>query len=380
MAKYTIVAYLFWLFLGFLGAHHFYLGRDRQGLLWLTSFGGIFSVGWIRDLTRIPAYVREANEDAEFLLRMNLLMRRRKRPSIWANITRVIAGVFFGLFYRALVLSSLPEEYATNGYLVFLLLPLGTTFGTHMVSNVGSIKSHWKYALIGAYLGEVLFGFHHFLLEDSSMTLAVSISMLFSTFGWEFDRQPRARHLVQGGGGAGGRCCRGRVCCRRVALWTLVLVVYTTLLVSTIYFNANITTEKGEKIKLREAINNFFKSPAWKQLKKSFWANLWDVWDQYKKDGWTAAHKRLMVLADFQGEERSRFVLGVGENATLSEVKSKYRTLAREWHPDRHQGDSDEEKARVQEKFMEIKEAYETLQKLYKVRESRGWFRDRSRG
>ena len=34
----AIVAYLLWLLLGWTGADHFYLGRCRHGLLWLTSF------------------------------------------------------------------------------------------------------------------------------------------------------------------------------------------------------------------------------------------------------------------------------------------------------------------------------------------------------
>ena len=93
---------------------------------------------------------------------------------------------------------------------------------------------------------------------------------------------------------------------------------------------------------------------------------------QYWEGGWEAAYERFMVLADFQGEERSRFVLGVNANATLSEVKASYRRLAKEWHPDHHVSDEPEEKAAAQEKFMEIKEAYETLHKLYKRRESRG--------
>ena len=45
MAKYAAVAYLLWLFLGWAGVHHFYLGRRRQGVLWLTSFSGLFGLG-----------------------------------------------------------------------------------------------------------------------------------------------------------------------------------------------------------------------------------------------------------------------------------------------------------------------------------------------
>lgn len=363
MAKYTILAYLLWLVLGLGGAHHFYLGRDHHGLLWLTSFGGMFGIGWMRDFFRLPSYIREANEHPEFLMKIRMQMRRRKRPSIWANVSRLLAGVGFGVFYRGLVLWALPEEYASNGYVVLLLAPIGTAFGTHMVSNAGSIKSHFKYAAIGAYLGELAFGHHHVLLELSHITLAISVSVLSSTFGWEFDRRPRAMHLVHG-----GRWCGRGSCCKRVATWAVVFAVFVSLLVSAIYFNGVLTTQEGETIKVRDAIHNFFKSPYWKQLKKSFWANMWDVWEQYKEGGWEAAHKRLMVLADFQGEERSRFVLGVDNDATMSEIKARYRVLAKEWHPDHHQGGGAEEMARVQERFMEIKESYETLQKLYKIR------------
>ena len=40
-----LVAYLLWFFLGWAGIHHFYLRRYRQGVLWLTSFGGLFGIG-----------------------------------------------------------------------------------------------------------------------------------------------------------------------------------------------------------------------------------------------------------------------------------------------------------------------------------------------
>ncbi len=50
--------------------------------------------------------------------------------------------------------------------------------------------------------------------------------------------------------------------------------------------------------------------------------------------------------------------LGVAKTATPEEIKAAYRKLAREWHPDRHKED---EKAKAEEKFKEIGEAYETL-------------------
>jgi hypothetical protein len=44
-SKSKLFAYLLWFFLGWAGIHHFYLRRYRQGVLWLTSFGGLFGIG-----------------------------------------------------------------------------------------------------------------------------------------------------------------------------------------------------------------------------------------------------------------------------------------------------------------------------------------------
>ncbi|MGY6250486.1 TM2 domain-containing protein [Bosea thiooxidans] len=60
--KSTGIAYLLWLFLGFAGAHKFYLGRPMIGLLYLLTFG-FLGVGMIVDLFTIPSQVRGANNE-----------------------------------------------------------------------------------------------------------------------------------------------------------------------------------------------------------------------------------------------------------------------------------------------------------------------------
>ncbi|MGB4867232.1 MAG: DnaJ domain-containing protein, partial [Hyphomicrobium sp.] len=49
-------------------------------------------------------------------------------------------------------------------------------------------------------------------------------------------------------------------------------------------------------------------------------------------------------------------VLGVQRNATEQDLKSAYRRLAKDFHPDRNAGDKDAE-----HKFKEVNEAYEAL-------------------
>ena len=58
--------YLLWLFGGWTGIHHVYLGRCDQALAYFVTVGGGFGLGWMRDLFRIPDYVNWANGDKEF--------------------------------------------------------------------------------------------------------------------------------------------------------------------------------------------------------------------------------------------------------------------------------------------------------------------------
>ena len=49
-------------------------------------------------------------------------------------------------------------------------------------------------------------------------------------------------------------------------------------------------------------------------------------------------------------------ILGVGKNASDEEIKKAYRKLARQYHPDRNQGDK-----QAEERFKEISQAHDVL-------------------
>jgi TM2 domain-containing membrane protein YozV len=53
-------AYGWWLCLGGLGAHKFYLGRPTMGVVYILTFG-LLSIGLLWDLFTLPAQVRAAN-------------------------------------------------------------------------------------------------------------------------------------------------------------------------------------------------------------------------------------------------------------------------------------------------------------------------------
>ena len=54
------IGYVLWIF-GFTGAHRFYFGKRKSGLLWMLT-GGLLGVGWLIDLFLIPSMDREADE------------------------------------------------------------------------------------------------------------------------------------------------------------------------------------------------------------------------------------------------------------------------------------------------------------------------------
>ena len=60
------LAYLLWAIGGFgtLGVHRFYLRRYGTGLLWLLT-GGVFGIGAIVDLFRLPGLLRDAELEQE---------------------------------------------------------------------------------------------------------------------------------------------------------------------------------------------------------------------------------------------------------------------------------------------------------------------------
>ncbi len=60
------VAYLLWLVSGFgwLGFHHFYLGKIGKGIIWILT-GGVFGIGSLIDLFTLGGAVENYNTKTE---------------------------------------------------------------------------------------------------------------------------------------------------------------------------------------------------------------------------------------------------------------------------------------------------------------------------
>ncbi|ESO87977.1 hypothetical protein LOTGIDRAFT_179176 [Lottia gigantea] len=314
-----VTTYILWLVGGWFGLHHFYLGRDRHGFVWFCTCGGFFGLGWLRDLWRIPDYVDECNgtEDSK----INFATKVNRYPCPPFSVVRFAGEIMMGNLF---------------GYL---------SLGVYIVGNIGREQVSFKWCLIGSYCGLL------WTIKDIENVAVLPTCCTF-VLRWKGVKWRLYKEKKQS-------------ICWRIPKITFFILLYLSLLCSTIYFNAYITTKDEEKVYLRDAVNNFFKSPAWEETKDSFTR----LYNYYKVNGWGKLWEEVIEAFDPKGENNAYKVLGLSASSSQEQITAQYRKLVRKWHPDKHK--DPEEKEEAQKKFIEIQEAYDILSSIKTVRAMR---------
>ena len=341
MTYYCSITFILWLFGGWCGLHHFYLGRDKHGFLWATSFGG-FILGWWKDFSRLGAYTEEANNPYK--------ATPNERPSKMTTVYRFLGFFIFSMFYRRIFLNAIPfDEFSSTQYniLVLLIAPLGVTFTTYIISNIGHTKCSIKYPMVGAYVGEILFGHIHLVWEDTNVILVILCSAIPCMVYWR-KRQEKIKMKLS----------------HRIVLWGCMGLLFCGLWTSYCYYNVEIYVEElDEEVKLRDILNDIFNSPEWAEMRKEFKNAIllfWDTGGDYDKT-WFLIQEGVATSRIYQAIETMEFdrtTMRLEKEITEEVLTKRYRELSRKWHPDKH---NVEEKEIAQEKFIEIQKAYETL-------------------
>lgn len=132
-----VVTYILWFFGGCWGLHHFYLGRDRHAFIWWSTWGGLFGLGWVRDLWRIPQYVYAENRDPGYMNEFRARANSYKQPpfSVVRFGGELIVGFMFGILLRL----TIPEDFVdtTLGHILAIIVPpFGAAVGKRPVSHI----------------------------------------------------------------------------------------------------------------------------------------------------------------------------------------------------------------------------------------------------
>lgn len=237
---------------------------------------------------------------------------------------------------------AIPEEVFGGIDFSFLhwTLPFFAALGVWTVGNIGREKGPLKHCLLAAYASYPI----RYWFYDEDIWMLVMIIVSASAFDywskqWRLER-PRRRGFF-----------------KRAFCICMAVSVYSSLWLSYLYFNGKIKDEDGDEVPVHEAIRNFLMSPWWTDLKQT----IRDTWHFAQHNGWKETWRQIVEQMDMDGEQNAYKVLGVSPTASQAEIKAVYKKLSLEYHPDKAK--DEQQKKIVQEKFMEIQQAYEILSK-----------------
>ncbi|XP_075266043.1 dnaJ homolog subfamily C member 22-like [Convolutriloba macropyga] len=347
--KKLFIAYLYWLLGGIAGLHHFYLGRINQGFAYWTTGGG-FVVAFIRDLWKIPSYVKQANLDPKFVKSFILERKQYRQPEFRG--TRFLGMLSCAMFYGYLAQFAIPENcFGLNmnehRYVWILVVPCSVAFGNYLVGNIGyeTVSLYW--ASLGGFAPSL------FLPLNPDMT---SYCALFSTVlsYWK-------------------RSFRKTVIPKDASLLKLIAVIFGILLYSALwgsmlYYNVSVVTKEGERLYLRDIVAEYFdREPLSPKQRQQF--SYWQVFQEMKADLYKFLSEMRTQVNGFRVMEdtQSYMILGLEWGATDEQITARYRELAKKYHPDKHGGEKDQDKiAEFNSRMVDITRAYEALTKKRK--------------
>ncbi|XP_036446896.1 dnaJ homolog subfamily C member 22 isoform X1 [Colossoma macropomum] len=347
MAK-LIVAYALWAVGGPLGLHHLYLRRDSHALLWMLTLGG-FWVGWLREFFRIPAYVSEANQEAEKARRPSASL-----PSV--GLVRFAGQICVGIYFGSVALISLN----TLSFFYLIVLPLSVGAGVHLVSCVGQQTSDLQKTLTTCIITSSIF--YGSKLSPLPISIAASVTAA---------QHRRFKPPRKAGSPSEPLVVRTPMDPHRAGprLYRLSLAVlaFSAPLGYCIFLNTTATLYYISDC-VAAILDMFWFFPWLRGVVEYFLLLPYQILctltgGSYYEKSWRKVLE--ILLNEYSKREIDAMkVLSVSEGATLEEITQSYRELVKLWHPDHNPKQQEE----AQQMFIRIQEAYETLMQRHKPR------------
>ena len=158
--------------------------------------------------------------------------------------------------------------------------------GVHLVGNIGHEACSFKVACISTVLTLPLYWHNPTQLSYGAFASAILVN--WKGKGWRHTKQKTSF-------------------IKRAAILVTCAAIYGSLWSSVLLHNTYVTTSDGEKVRLKNAVTNFFNSPAWSHTKET----LLQLYQYVQKEGWEEAWKEFVVAIDPEGETHAFKVLSV---------------------------------------------------------------------
>jgi len=365
--KHLILAYLFWCTGGLLGWHLAYLGFNAQALSYAMTWGG-WGWSWALDIWYLPQWVEAANAGTEFHERQMLTQKFHAMPrvSCWGWFMQLVLGRLVAWVGSSILRPGLPDIAYQS--VQALMAGIGVYLGGLMCMSTEATASLKWTIVVGSSVQVVVEGVRRLLPElfaardlkvgqafTSRMCgLFASVAAFYLTRQWKIRPKKTQR----------------RSSCSGLMRHVVLLLLWSSACGIGVWQHGHIQLPNGQTGKMedytvREVVNNILQSPIWNELQSSGEY----LYRTYQEDGFGSFWEHLRVELDPDGTHRALKDLGVATTATRSEVKTAYRKLMLQYHPDKLSPEQLADPQQVEEasdNFMRIQKAYETLQELYK--------------
>ena len=330
------IAYVLLLFFGTFGVHHAYLGRHAHALVYFLTFG-LFGWGILVDIQLLPEYVSLARSDPKdetFRRLTNIMEMHLGVPP--RSFLRILGMLCFGSIFGFLCSCVVPPHTQLPIELVSLLVTItkavGSSVGIYMIANVGSVAISRPYT-------------HLFFvcMAGSLIRYPVVSCAGYANYYRVYRPSMMPKSRLPRRLGKYVLLCSGCIC-------LFFLVIFIQLGISF------------------QIINNVRKSEFFKEFDFAEFQS-----GRYNSNGGEGRTDNLKNVFDLEGERVARNALGVSRTASIKEIKSAYKELARQYHPDKikkEESDTGTAEGDKNQKFIKIQEAYETLKKIEKRREN----------
>lgn len=370
MAVTKCAAYLWWMVGGIFGWHYLYVGEPQLALVYAQSLG-LFGIGWVLDFFKVPRLVREANapstaadiKDGKARFQLGRLAQAYFVAWLYAAATNLL---FAWYVEDVRYIDNHAGRYVAYGALCF-----AAALGAWLIGTIGYQTTSFLLVLLCACAGVAFRDAQQG--EWTTVTTVACVSAIAAAF---FRRpatdvplvKPTDKVVHKGVLKPVAQAVadkRKAGCCGRVwRLWKFGAAVGTfytvagTGLFLNLELNVDATGKHSDSGIFKEKIGLYL----WKQ-RAEIVHTMKDVYGElhkyYNMRGWEG------MKADFfehVWKENDYTVLGLSEDAPLSDVKSAYRKMARELHPDRLPADlPDKEKQEKVERFRKVHAAYERI-------------------